>query len=672
MSGVIIGFYSSIEIPREFIYIGWIFLMFITFLKTVSRYARRFLGGFWSLFFMFFGVYLVAFNSDSLSSGYFANQINKNDVNYFQVELIKPPEEKENSIKVYAVVKTANQMPSVGETLLYFEKTNQAKRLSYGDVIYLKTNFNSIKANGNPKEFDYARYLKIHNIFHQGYVREKDWIKIGNSGSTFFKNIYKTRFYLEKCLDKSGLSGQNLMIAKALILGAKEELDRSTLRTFSSAGAMHVLAVSGLHVGIIMLIFSFLLKPIKLLKGGKLWFVVIILIVIWTYALITGMSSSVLRASVMFSFVVIGKEIQRDTSIYQSILVSAFLLILIEPLVIFQVGFQLSYLAVLGIVFLQPKIYNLVYTKYFLLDKVWQITSVSIAAQLATFPLGLFYFHQFPNFFFVSNLIVIPLAFFILIVGITYFFLHWVPFIEAFLFFCLNGLITILNIGVKWIEALPYSIYWGVSIHWFETFWLYLTLLFLTGAFAWKRKKLLFTGVFLLICFLLFNFVENNQLERERELVIYNVKNEIAIDVFEGRENLFLANKKLLHDEEKLLFHVKHNWFYKTGNEKASFEIEYDENINSITFQNETVLFLLNDQFFKTNTVNNIPSSTLIYLYDLSFIDKKVIHFFNRKEAQLILGDGISYGAKKLIYKTIPASRIHQLSVDGAFKHNLN
>ena len=185
------------------------------------------------------------------------------------------------------------------------------------------------------------------------------------------------------------------------------------------------------------------------------------------------MSSSVLRAAVMFSFVIVGKELERENSVYQSIMVSAFILILIEPFVIFQVGFQLSYLAVLGIVFLQPKIYNLFYTKYFLLDKIWQISSVSIAAQLATFPLGLYYFHQFPNFFMISNLIVILLAFAILIAGMVYFAFFWLPGVNYICFTVLEGLLTFLNKGVKWVEELPHSIYWGVSIHWFEVFWLY-------------------------------------------------------------------------------------------------------------------------------------------------------------------------------------------------------
>src|SRR5690606_4479872 len=142
-------------------------------------------------------------------------------------------------------------------------------------------------------------------------------------------------------------------------------------------------------------------------------------------------------------------ELQRDTNIYQSLLVSAFFLILIDPTIIFKIGFLLSYLAVLGIVFFHPKIYGLFHFKNFFLNKIWQISSVSIAAQIATFPLGFYCFQQFPNFFLLANLVVIPLSFVILILGISYLVLVSVPIINEIILFFLDWSFTILNTGVK-------------------------------------------------------------------------------------------------------------------------------------------------------------------------------------------------------------------------------
>ena len=461
IGGVVVAFYIPVKLELFWVLLG-VGLLFFLSIPIISRQfkLRAAFGLLASVFFFAIGIYLTGLQTSRYHASYFYTEANF-ETDLFQLEILDVPELKENSIKCFANVSSTNGEKTMGKTLIYFEKTERATQITYGDVIYIQSNFAEIQPNGNPKEFDYSRYLRIHDVIHQAYVEDGSWEIVDNAGNSFFKWIFGVRAYLGTVLEESNLSASNLMVAKALILGEKQSLDRETLRTFSSAGAMHVLAVSGLHVGIVMLIFSFVLKPIKRLPKGKLVFVACVVIGIWFYALITGMSSSVLRASVMFSFVIIGKELERESSIYQSIMVSAFILILIEPLVIFQVGFQLSYLAVLGIVFLQPKIYNLFYVKNLVLDKVWQISAVSIAAQVATFPLGLYYFHQFPNFFMLSNLIVIPLAFAILIVGIVYFLVFWIPFLNDLCFYLLDFLLTILNGGVKWVEQLPYSICWG-------------------------------------------------------------------------------------------------------------------------------------------------------------------------------------------------------------------
>ena len=181
-------------------------------------------------------------------------------------------------------------------------------------------------------------------------MRDSALVFVKNEGNSFVKWLNNSRNFLINLFDKSGLQDENLSVAKALILGEKSGLDRETMKAYSDSGTMHVLAVSGLHVGIVMLLLSFFLKPIKNIPNGRLIYVTVIVVLIWLYALLTGLSPSVLRATFMFTFVILGKEMERDTSVYQSIMVSAFLLILMDPLVLFDVGFQLSYLAVIGIV----------------------------------------------------------------------------------------------------------------------------------------------------------------------------------------------------------------------------------------------------------------------------------------------------------------------------------
>lgn len=659
--GVVFAFYTDLVIASTVIY-SFLGVLLILGLPVISKQFqfRFFFGGIGMVFFFLLGIYLVRIQTNELHDQYFFNA-DRSKESVYQVKILDEPIEKKNSIKCFANVLAVDGQPTIGKVLLYLEKITESFSIQYGDIICLSSNFQPIVPNGNPKEFDYSRYLKIHGVRHQVYVRSDKWQKVGHDSNPFYTGILKIRQFLDDRLSKSGLAPAELMVAKALILGEKESLDRDTLRTYSSAGAMHVLAVSGLHVGIVMLLVSFLLKPIKLLPKGQFLFMVGVLVTIWFYALVTGMSSSVLRASVMFSFVLIGKEIERENSVYQSILVSAFLLILVEPLVIFQVGFQLSYLAVFGIVYLQPKIYNLLYIKNYLGDKIWQISSVSIAAQFATFPLGLYYFHQFPNFFMLSNLIVIPLAFAILLVGLLYLILAWVPFLNEVIFFVLDLLISFLNKGVKWVESLPYSIYWGVSIEWFEVCWLYLILISGSASFVLRKTNLFVATLVSVLILLGYNIGENYMLSGTKQLVIYNVNKDVAIDVFNGRSNYFLATEQLIEDDEKMLFHIKHNWFYRTGVEEASSFSALPAGNSLLQFEDHTLWICSNP------VVDSLPITQFIYLYAIEYFPQNFIDRVNESNAFVIFGDGIGFKARKFFKGQFDPKRIHELTTSGAF-----
>jgi len=553
----------------------------------------------------------------------------------------------------------------VGKGIVYIEKDESSLSLKYGDIIQFNGAFRPIKSNGNPHEFDYARYLRIHNIQEQAYVKSRSWMKSAENGNAFVQTIVDLREYLSSTLKRSGLSDKNYMVANALLLGQKEYLDKDVLRTYSSAGAMHVLAVSGLHVGIVMLVLAFVLRPIKRFRKGKFVFLILVLTGIWFYALITGMSPSVLRASVMFSFIIFGKELQRETTIYQSIMVSAFLLILLDPYIIFQVGFQLSYLAVLGIVFLQPKIVNLLYIKNKILHKAWQISAVSIAAQIATFPLGIYYFHQFPNFFLISNLLVIPLAFLILIVGITYLTVHLVPILNEVVFWIFDSLLTLLNIGVSWVEQLPYSILWGLSIHWYEVFLIYLTLVLGSIAFMYRKTNALLFGLGVTILLLGLNLSEKYSVENSNELFVYNVNGEVAIDIFYGATNTFLSSVELFNDEEKLLFHVKHNWFNRSGKEQPT-EWRDISNNSSIVFGDKK-LQLVNENNYEIEK-NRFTEHDIILFHSINYIPLNDLDFLEAEKKQIIVGNSVGFSLQRFIYKYLPNHLIHSLKSSGVFR----
>lgn len=656
--GVIFQFYLDSPIPYF-----WTstFVLFVLVLLNQSFLAKqRFLiktnGFVISLLFFLLGGFTML-TTDRLKSSKYFFEAGKHS---YQLYVNEPVVEKDKSVKVFVDVISKNKNKTIGKSLVYLEKSPKSLNLKYGDILLIDGIFKPIKTNGNPEEFNYGDYLQKKQIYHQTYLKGNQWKKVGNKANLIFNFTYSIRNFYSKLIDNSFLKQHNKDVLKALLLGQKDDLDRDTLRTYSSAGAMHVLAVSGLHVGIIMLMLMFLFKPIKRMIYGKTIFVLLIVFCLWFYAFLTGLSPSVLRSALMFSFVVIGKEMERETSIYQSILVSAFILIIINPLVIFKVGFQLSYLAVLGIVYLQPKIYNLWYIKYKFLDYLWKITSVSIAAQIATFPLGLYYFHQFPNYFFISNLIVIPLAGAILGVGLAYLLLFKIPFVNDIILMLLDGLLSLLNFCVEKVEQLPYSIMWGISITWYETIFIYIILLFVIFAFTLKRAKLLIRALVFTVGLIGVFIFNSYYYQHQNQLIVYNVKNEIAIDVFYGKNNYFIASDSLFDDDEKMLFNIKHNWFKIRQSENPYQFLSSNELKNPILNINEKTISIIDDDAEKYIT-------DFVILGKVNGIQISYLTALKQNLSTIIITSKCPYKVKFFIEKNYPKHLIYDLDKEGAF-----
>ena len=201
-------------------------------------------------------------------------------------------------------------------------------------------------------------------------------------------------------------------------MGQRQDISEEVYTSYTNAGAIHILAVSGLHVGIILLILSFIFKPLERFKHGKLIKTILLVSILWSFALIAGLSASVTRAVTMFSIVAIALNLKRPTNIYNTLAISMFVILLFKPLFIFDVGFQLSYLAVFAIVAIDPYLYGLWKPKLWIFDKLWHTFTITVSAQFGIIPVSLYYFHQFPGLFFVSNLVIIPFLGLILGLGI--------------------------------------------------------------------------------------------------------------------------------------------------------------------------------------------------------------------------------------------------------------
>lgn len=431
---------------------------------------------------------------------------------------------------------------------------------AYGDQIFVRGNLSPIPPPMNPSEFDYASYMRKNQVFSQTFV-EADRMTIVERNQRFsiVNFSLQVREWVRKELYAYFPDAGERQIAMALLVGVKDYLDQDMKKAYATAGATHVLAVSGLHVGIIYVFISFLMGKIQNNRRGRYLFMVIAIAVIWLYALVTGLSASVFRAACMFSILSIADATSNRRNIFNSLGIAAFTLLLVNPQYLFQVGFQLSFLAVLGIVYLFPKIYGLIKVNNYVLDKVWGVSSVSLAAQISTAPLSLFYFHQFPTYFLISNLIVIPAAFVILLVGLPMLAIGAVSSTAGnVLAWVLSKIIWLLNLLVQNIEALPASkLDWLMSTP-LETFLIYLAMIGVFWTFQYRTFSSFAMAVGCLLMFFGSKTLHLYQTLQKEELVIYELKDQLAIDlVADGHAQLVVRDS--IEDLSLLKFQIDPN-----------------------------------------------------------------------------------------------------------------
>lgn len=345
-----------------------------------------------------------------------------------------------------------NHQTVCGKLLLNVSKDTLNPIFKVDDILIVSSELSDIQTPLNPNQFDYNAYMKKQYIFHQVYSNHATILKLPSKTHTLLGYAAALRDRINIALKIYDFKSEELAIINALILGQRQDMSKDVYTNYVNAGAIHILAVSGLHVGIILLLLNFFLKPIENLKHGKLIKVFLILTLLWCFAVVAGLSASVTRAVTMFSVVAIAMNWKRRTNIYNTLAISVFILLLCKPMFLFDVGFQMSYLAVLAIVTIQPLLYQLWTPKWKVTDYFWQIFTVTIAAQFGVVPISLFYFHQFPGLFFVSNLVIIPFLGLILGLGILVIILALLGSLPQFLAYIYAKIISTMNTMMFWVS----------------------------------------------------------------------------------------------------------------------------------------------------------------------------------------------------------------------------
>ena len=548
--GILIGSYFIIN-PLQLVITC---CLTISILGVVYLFANKYIKYFNQLFtllvfltFILIGISSITFKNSLNKNEHYSNTKNFNVDTPIQsvLKIRKALKPNKNYNKYEAIVLKSNHQKTIGKIIVNLKKDSLKKQLQVDDEILVKTEFRAIPKLLNPYGFNYKNYLKKQQVHHQIYISNNLYLKQLVKSKTIYGLAANIRTNINDALVKNGFKNDELAVVNALLLGQRQSISADLLEDYSDTGAIHILAVSGLHIGIILLLLMYLFKPLHNFKHGKLIATIIIILLLWFYAIIAGLSASVVRAVTMFTAISIGLSINRPSNIYNTLIISMFFLLLFNPYYLFEVGFQLSYLAVFSIVWIQPKIYNLLEVKWWLLNKFWQLFSVSIAAQIGVLPLSLFYFHTFPGLFFVSNLLIIPFLGFILGSGILVIVLALLNILPSFIANAYIFVIAQMNAIISWVSNIKFFIVENIYMSIFLMLSCYLLIVVI---FKWFEKKVFYRLIFVLIAVILFQTIfifEKYKRQSTKEFIIFNNNKSTVIAERNGEKANFFVSKNI-------------------------------------------------------------------------------------------------------------------------------
>lgn len=505
-------------------------------------------------FFIFLGWWLMLSQLESNQSTHFSHFLKDNSLAKVQIiDFLKPTKYQD---KYIVKILNMGENSTSGKSILLVKKDSLANKLALGQQLIVPNEFIEIAKPKNPHTFDYANYMAKRGIYYQNTV-EKNWMKpLEIKINSLPLMGLKIRDYVQSKMKNKHFGADQWGIVNAMVLGDRQFISKDLQGEYTSAGVVHILAVSGLHVGILMLILTQLFLPITRMKNGKIITPILIIILLWVFALISGLSGSVVRAVTMFSFITISTFVDgTKLSVLHAVFASYFLLVLIYPLFIFDVGFQLSYLAVIGIVVLQPKMMEFVpkeINKF--VYKNLQLLSVSIAATVTTMPLSLYYFHQFPGLFWLSNLVIIPFVGVILGFGLLVSVLASINFLPNFIVLIYNGLLYLLNEFVAWIARQEAFLFKNINLTLMDVIIAYVVIfLLMKWLYSIKNNLIINRNLRLfLVSFMVFQSVyllekilNNNQ----DEIIVFHQTNESIIGYKNKKTMFFYSEKDTLHPE---------------------------------------------------------------------------------------------------------------------------
>ena len=539
LARIFIGFLFGILLCRivspNSIFIFSCLLFGIIALSISSLYSQK--NSLYKILFVFF-VFLVSFllgistsliHKENSNQYHYTNQINDYEkVHVLDLLLVEKLKSTQKNKRYITAVQNIDSERSFGKVILNIPKENKIKNLKIGSRLEVIGIVFKNKNPLNPNLFDYGKYLENQEIYAQVYTKPNQ-IKITNYEAGLWAGFSNFRETIISNLEESAISKDELNVLNALILGQQQDISPEILKDYQYAGAIHILSVSGLHVGFILLFITFLLKPISNSRKGSLLKLTLVVLSLWSFAILAGLSPSIVRSVTMFSFLAIGIHLRRTVNIFHTLVVSMLLILLFKPSFLFDVGFQLSYLALFFILWLQPILADIWQPKNKITTYFWDIITVSFAAQIGAMPLSIYYFHQFPGLFFVTNLLILPLLAIIMAVGVVAVLIATFHTVPEFIAKAIEFLIALLNSIIHWVASFDVFVFKNIS---FSTAMLWSSYLVIILIILWikkpdfKRLTLVFVSILLMQIIFIF---QKNESQNNEELIVFNYKKNTII-----------------------------------------------------------------------------------------------------------------------------------------------
>lgn len=542
----------------------------------------------------------------------------KNHEYFALVRLEEPPSEKQKSWKVTASIRYISGSENIrlkkSYIILHFRKESAISKLKFGSLILFRKGLKEIKNTGNPGCFNLKSYCDFQHIYSEVFLEPEDWKLIK------FRDVQPVKGWLFSMRQKIisilrlYINGERERgLAEALLIGFREDLDRDLVQSYSHTGVVHIIAISGLHLALIYAMLQWALRWMPDKNYGH-WLKPILLISsLWIFSFLCGSSPSVLRSAMMFSFLILGKMGSKSSSVYNSLALSAFFLLCIEPAWLWDPGFQLSFGAVLSIVIYMKPIYQAIHFHNRILDMIWKSISVTLAAQILTTPITIFFFHQYPVYFLPTNLVAVPFSSALLILEIFVCAISWLPSFATMGGWLLSTGILWMNEFVVFMEKLPGSVWEGLSINVAQTILFYISIICISYLIFLKSADFVFPALSSLLAIAFIRAFSFWNSYRQSSIIVYDLPHAQAIEIIHGRKSLCFLDSV-----------AQTNTIWKNNYFKPAHTIYRVASTSEIVEPQDNFITTIGTKriFVITRPIHRIPTSSRIEV-DLVIILKK-------------------------------------------------